>query len=291
MTSYSGFLNIDKPLGMTSHDVVAAVRRSLHMKKVGHAGTLDPLATGVLVVCLGGATRLSEYVMASTKRYRARVRLGAVTNTYDAEGEPQPVAEPMHLTQADVEAIFPRFLGAIQQLPPIYSAIKRDGKKLYQLARAGETVELEARTVTIHALTITDWALPEFTLEVVCGPGTYIRSLAHDIGQVLGVGGYLAGLVRTASGAFTLESAVTLDALGQGEPSTLIAPPEVAVAGWPEVRLDDSALDHVLHGRSLANADVADETLAAAYTPNGAFIAVLRAEAGVWRPLKVFSEA
>lgn len=287
----TGFLNIDKPLGMTSHDVVAAVRRSLRMKKVGHAGTLDPLATGVLVVCLGGATRLSEYVMSSTKRYRARVRLGAVTNTYDAEGEPQPVADPMHLTQADVEAVFPQFLGTIQQLPPIYSAIKKDGKKLYQLARAGETVELEARTVTIHALTITDWALPEFTLEVTCSTGTYIRSLAHDLGQALGVGGYLAGLVRTASGAFTLENALTLESLGQGDPSSLITAPEVAVAGWPEVRLDAAALDHVLHGRSLPDAGAADGILAAAYTPDGAFIAVLRAEAGVWRPLKVFSEA
>lgn len=289
---YSGFLNIDKPLDMTSHDVVAAVRRGLHMKKVGHAGTLDPLATGVLIVCLGQATRLSEYVMASTKRYRARVRLGATTATYDAEVEPTPVADPMHLMQSDVEAVLPRFTGAIQQLPPIYSAVKRDGRKLYEIARAGETIELQPRAVTIHALTITAWALPELTLEVTCSPGTYIRSLAHDIGQELGVGGYLAGLVRTASGAFTVENAVTLDALvASDDPGQYITPPQVALADWPTLHLDAATLDDVLHGRSLSVANAADDTLAAAYGPDGAFVAVLRAQANLWRPLKVFSDA
>ena len=287
----SGFLNIDKPLGMTSHDVVAAVRRGLHMKKVGHAGTLDPLATGVLIVCLGNATRLSEYVMASTKRYRARVRLGAVTATYDAEAEPTPVADPSHLTPADVEAVLPRFLGHIQQLPPIYSAVKRDGRKLYELARAGETVEIEPRAVTIHTLTISEWALPEFTLDVTCGAGTYIRSLAHDIGQALSVGGYLTGLVRTASGAFTVENAVSLETLlAAADPAALVAPPQSAVAGWPAIHLDAAGLDDVLHGRTLAGADAADGTLAAAYAPDGAFVAVLRAESAGWRPQKVFSD-
>ena len=286
----SGFLNIDKPLGMTSHDVVAAVRRGLRIKKVGHAGTLDPLATGVLVVCLGSATRLSEYVMASTKRYRARVRLGAVTATYDAEGEPTPVADPSHLSQADVEAVLPRFLGAIQQLPPMYSAVKRDGRKLYELARAGETIELEPRTVTLHSLTISDWALPDFTLDVTCSAGTYIRSLAHDIGQALGVGGYLVGLVRTASGAFTVENAVALDALLAAEnPGVYVTPPQAAVAGWPAVHLDAAGLNDVLHGRALAGADAAEGSLAAAYAPDGGFMAVLRAEGDVWRPQKVFA--
>ena len=287
----SGFLNIDKPLGMTSHDVVAAVRRGLHMKKVGHAGTLDPLATGVLIVCLGNATRLSEYVMASTKRYRARVRLGAVTATYDAEAEPTPVADPSHLTPADVEVVLPRFLGQIQQLPPIYSAVKRDGRKLYELARAGETVEIEPRAVTIHTLTISEWALPEFTLDVTCGAGTYIRSLAHDIGQALSVGGYLTGLVRTASGAFTVENAVSLETLlAAADPAALGAPPQAAGAGWPAIHLDAAGLDDVLHGRTLAGADAADGTLAAAYAPDGAFVAVLRAESAGWRPQKVFSD-
>lgn len=266
------------------------MRRGLHIKKVGHAGTLDPLATGVLIVCVGSATRLSEYVMASTKRYRARVRLGAVTATYDAEGEPTPVADPSHLTQADVEEVLPRFLGTIQQLPPIYSAVKRDGRKLYELARAGETVELEPRTVTIHALTIADWALPEFTLDVTCSAGTYIRSLAHDIGQALGVGGYLTGLVRTASGAFTLENAVALDTLLTAEdPGAYVTPAQTAVAGWPAVHLDVAGLDDVLHGRSVAGANAEEGSLAAAYSPDGAFVAVLRAEGDVWRPQKVFA--
>lgn len=289
MSVFNGFLNIDKPLGVTSHDVVASVRRGLRMKKVGHAGTLDPLATGVLVVCLGTATRLSEYVMASTKRYRARVRLGAVTPTYDAEGEPEPVADPSRLAQTDVEAILPRFTGTIQQLPPLYSAVKREGRKLYELARAGEAVELEPRTVTIHALAITDWALPEFTLEVTCGSGTYIRSLVNDIGLALGVGGYLAGLVRTASGAFTLDEAVALDTLlAADDPHAHVTPPEVALRDWPRVQLDAAALDAVLHGRVIPGADD-DGKLAAAYSPDGAFVAVLRADGGVWRPHKVFS--
>jgi tRNA pseudouridine55 synthase len=286
----SGFLNIDKPLGQTSHDVVAAVRRGLGIKKVGHAGTLDPLATGVLVVCLGSATRLSEYVMASTKRYEARVRLGAVTATYDAEGEPTPVADPSHLTQADVEALLPRFTGTIQQVPPIYSAVKREGRKLYELARAGETIEVEPRTVTIHTLAIADWTPPDFTLVVTCSAGTYIRSLAHDLGQALSVGGYLTGLVRTASGAFTLENAVTLAALFAAEdPNVYVTPARTAVADWPSIHLDAAGLDDVIHGRALAGTAAEAGSLAAAYGPDGAFVAVLRAEGDVWRPQKVFA--
>src|SRR5215207_3710637 len=193
-----GFLNIDKPLRMTSHDVVAQVRRKFKLKRVGHAGTLDPLATGVLVVCLGAATRLSEYVMDSTKQYRARVTLGVTTTTYDAEGDVVQQREAGHITRKMVEAALPQFTGEIDQLPPMYSAIKKGGRKLYEIARAGETIELTPRRITIYGLEIVEWSPPECVLDVTCSAGTYIRSLAFDLGKALGVGAYLSGLVRTA---------------------------------------------------------------------------------------------
>lgn len=284
-----GFLNIDKPLGMTSHDVVARVRRGLKIKKVGHAGTLDPLATGVLVVCLGAATRLSEYVMNSTKRYRARVHLGMTTTTYDAEGEIIEQTDASHIQQADIEAALTSFLGDIQQIPPIYSAIKQGGRKLYDIARAGETVELQPRPVRIDSLIVSDWNPPQFTLDVVCSPGTYIRSLAYDLGAALGVGAHLAGLVRTASGAFTLENAVKLDDLLVDWQKYLIAPSD-ALVGWPVVHLDTANLDHILHGRSIVDAASTDNDLALAYAPNGQFIAILKGDNGTWKPHKVFTQ-
>ncbi|NDJ61826.1 MAG: tRNA pseudouridine(55) synthase TruB, partial [Chloroflexi bacterium] len=197
-----GFLNIDKPLGWTSHDVVAKLRRGLQIKKIGHAGTLDPLATGVLVICLGAATRLSEYVMDTTKRYRAVVHLGVTTDTYDAEGEITAQRPSDHLSEADVRDALGAFVGALEQVPPMYSAIKQGGRKLYDLARAGEVVERPPRPVHIHALEVVAWQPPQVTLDVTCSPGTYIRSLAYDLGAALGVGAHLAGLMRTASGSF-----------------------------------------------------------------------------------------
>src|SRR5690349_19143686 len=229
MTEPFGFLNIHKAQGMTSHDVVAKVRRGLKIKKVGHAGTLDPMATGVLVVCLGGATRLSEYVMQSTKRYRARVYLGATTDTYDAEGEVQLRRDSSHITCADIESALAPFLGDIQQIPPMYSAIKQGGRKLYDLARAGDIVEREPRAVRIDSLEIIDWSPPEFTLDVTCSAGTYIRSLAYDLGEILGVGAHLSGLIRLASGRFKIEESQTLDGLLTAENwSQFIVSPEIA---------------------------------------------------------------
>lgn len=286
-----GFLNIDKPLGLTSHDAVARVRRELKVKKVGHAGTLDPLATGVLIICLGQATRLSEYVMDSTKRYRARVHLGVSTTTYDAEGDVTAHREIGHIRQADVERILQSFLGSLEQLPPIYSAIKQGGRKLYDIARAGGAVELQPRLVRIDALTLTDWQPPLFTMDVVCSAGTYIRSLAHDIGEALGAGAHLAGLIRTASGSFTLEQAVQLDdLLNTPDWTRFVIPPRTALAGWPAIQLDSPALEHVLHGRAVFAPDAVDGILACAYAPNGEFVAILRGEGSTWKPHKVFAD-
>jgi tRNA pseudouridine55 synthase len=286
----AGFLNVNKPLHLTSHDVVARLRRGLRLDKVGHAGTLDPLATGVLIVCVGYATRLSEYAMASVKRYTARVRLGAVTTTYDAEGEVIVQKDPSRISQSDVEAILPRFMGEIEQIPPMYSAIKQGGKKLYDLARAGQTVEREARRVTIHALIVRNFASPEFDLEVQCSAGTYIRSLAYDLGEALEVGAHLAGLNRTASGSFTLDNAVDLDTLLQSPDWTgYLLPPEMALDGWLTVHLSPEDFDHITHGRTISAPEVQPETLARAIAPDGRTVAVLRAGEGVWHPHKVFA--
>jgi tRNA pseudouridine55 synthase len=275
---------------MTSHDVVAKARRGLNIKKVGHAGTLDPLATGVLVLCLGMATRLSDYVMHSTKRYEARVHLGVTTETYDAEGEIVQQRDATHIQRTDVEQALTQFRGDIEQRPPMYSAIKKDGRKLYELARAGETIDVPARSVRIDALEITDWQPPEFTLNVTCSSGTYIRSLAYDLGEALGVGAYLAGLARTASGRFTLDNAAQLDAvLAADDWQQYLIPPEIALADYPRLDVDDEAAEHLRHGRSIEGATAKNDEIVMAYTPDGRLLAILRARGGLWKPQKVFT--
>ena len=286
-----GFLNIDKPIGMTSHDVVAQARRKLGLKKIGHAGTLDPLASGVLILCVGAATRLSEYVMDSTKRYRARVRLGVVTETYDAEGAVIAEHDASHITREEVEASLIPFLGKIEQVPPMYSAIKQGGVKLYDLARAGETVERQPRPVRIDALTISAWQPSEFTLDVTCSAGTYIRSLAFDLGAALGVGAHLAGLIRLASGQFTVEEAVTLpDFLAADDPQSHLIPPTADLLGMVSLILDSSLQAEIRYGRAIQLvSEYAGDTLAFAVDASGQPVAILRAENGLWRPEKVFS--
>lgn len=289
-----GLLNVYKPAGPTSHDLVAWVRRGTGVKKVGHGGTLDPAATGVLVLCLGPATRLSEYLLGSPKTYVARVHFGVQTNTYDAEGE-IVARDPRPISREQVEAALTGFRGPIAQVPPLYSAIKRGGRKLYELARAGQTVELEARPVTIHRLELLAWEPPVATLEVVCSAGTYIRSLAHDLGQAVGVGAHLAALERTASGRFTAAEAVPWErlaaAMADGTWRAYLLPPDLALADYPAVHLDAAEADDVRHGRKVPVApEVARATLARAYDSDGQFIAVLERRALWWQPLKVFAE-
>jgi tRNA pseudouridine55 synthase len=288
----SGLLLLDKPSGPTSHDMVMAVRRGAHEKRVGHAGTLDPLATGLLVICVGAATRLSDYLRDKDKHYRARVRLGQTTTTYDAEGD--LVAECRELPDREtVTAALAPFRGAIMQRPPAYSAIKRGGKKAYELARQGEVVELEARPVEIYALELTDWQAPEFTLEVHCGSGTYIRSLAHDLGQQLGCGAHLTALRRTASGRFTLDEAVTLDNLQQAfaadDWQRFLRLPETAVGDWPAVHLSADEAARIVHGQPVP-CPVQIGEHARAYNERGEFFAILRLDPtkDAWRPWKVF---
>lgn len=289
--SVFGFLNVDKGVGMTSHDVVARLRRGLGIKKVGHAGTLDPLATGVLIVCLGPATRLSEYAMHTRKRYRAEVHLGLTTDTYDAEGEVVSEADAGQITRDAVETALTAFSGEIEQLPPRYSAIKQGGRKLYQMARAGEAIEVEPRRVTIHALTLVSWQSPRLTLDVTCSAGTYIRSLAFDLGERLGVGAHLSGLRRTASGAFDVAEAVTLDDL-LAQPDDWqrhLLPPDTVLQHLPAVQLDEQTTADVVNGRFIPRADSGDEvTEARAYAADGRLVAILGAQGADWRPRKVF---
>jgi tRNA pseudouridine55 synthase len=275
--------------------MVMAVRRGAGEKHVGHAGTLDPLATGLLLICLGSAARLSDYLRDKDKRYTARVRLGQTTDTYDADG--RVTAECSHLPDlATVEAMLPEFRGHLQQRPPAYSAIKRGGQKAYELARRGQTVELEARPVEIFSLALTEWQPPEFTLEVHCGSGTYIRSLAHDLGQRLECGAHLTALRRTASGKLAVSDAVTLADLkaafeaGPEAWRPYLHPADTAIADWPALYLSTEDTARIMHGQPIACTAEAGE-LARAYNAAGEFFAILRLDPtkNMWRPLKVLA--
>jgi len=200
-------LLVNKPLRWTSFDVIGRLRKIFKIKKIGHAGTLDPLATGLLIVCTGKFTKKINEYMGMEKEYTGTITVGATTPTYDLESEPENFKEFQHLTRDAIEAILPQFIGNIQQIPPAHSAIKIDGKRVYELARQGMEVQLKARSVTISEFEITRMELPQIDFRVVCSTGTYIRSLANDVGAVLGTGGYLSALCRTRIGPFTLHEA------------------------------------------------------------------------------------
>lgn len=208
-------LLIDKPLHWTSFDVVRKIRGMVKTKKVGHAGTLDPLATGLLIVCTGKYTKKINEYMAQEKEYTGAVTLGATTPTFDLESDPENFKDYAGVTPAALEQAVKKFTGPILQVPPIHSAIKKDGKRVYELARKGKEVKLDPRPVVIHELKITDFSLPVIRFRVVCSTGTYIRSLANDLGEALGCGGYLSSLCRTRIGEFRLDQAMTMEEAGR----------------------------------------------------------------------------
>ena len=286
VSSIHGLILVDKPTGPTSHDVVARARRALSEKRIGHVGTLDPMATGLLGLLVGAATRLSEYLVEKDKRYAATVRFGSSTNTYDAEGE--TVSESGRVPdRVALQAALDRFRGPQMQRPPAFSAIKRDGQRAYALARQGEEVVLEPRPVTMYDLQLIDWTPPDATLDVRCSAGTYIRSLAHDLGQALETGAHLAALRRTAVGPWSVEQAVPLADLEAGEAPIL--PMEAALPDWARVDLSDDEARRIWHGNVVPLGANWSGPLARAYNPAGTFFAVLRADAaqGVWRADKV----
>lgn len=301
----SGILNIDKPAGWTSHDVVGKVRRLLGQKSVGHAGTLDPLATGVLLVCVGQATRVAEYLMAGRKVYRATVQLGLTTDTCDVEGAIIAAAPTPELTPDDLARALAAFVGEQAQIPPAFSAIKQAGVPAYRRARRGETVELAPRRVVIHQIELLTWQPPLLTLDVTCDSGTYIRSLARDLGAALGCGGTLAGLRRLRSGRFGVEDAVSLEALAAacqaGQPGRYLHPIHAALDGLTPVTVDAGAAARLMHGQPIPGPSGAATDEAYAVTADGALIAILRrredraaaapaptAQTCQWWPTKVF---
>ena len=202
----SGVLVVDKPVGLTSHDVVQIIRRGTGIRRAGHTGTLDPRASGVLVILIGPAVRLSEFVSASDKRYQATIRLGGSTDTYDEEGvvTNSATVNVEDISEEYFDEVLQRFVGEIEQVPPPYSAVKVQGRKAYDMAREGEEVDLSPRIINVYNLEVLEWAPPEVVIDVYCSSGTYVRSLANDLGKALGTGAYLVGLRRTKSGRFTL---------------------------------------------------------------------------------------
>jgi tRNA pseudouridine55 synthase len=289
--STEGILNINKPTGLTSHDVVNRVRRLAGLRRVGHAGTLDPLATGVLLVCLGRATRLVEYLVGQPKTYETAVRLGQSTDTYDAEGQVVAERPYSHLTQASLTQALAQFRGPIQQTPPLYSAIKKEGQPLYKLARQGVAVEVAAREVTIDELEVTAVNLPFLTLHVTCSSGTYIRSLVHDLGEALGCGGHVVALRRTAVGDFTVNTAVPLDHLTPENLNTHLLPMETAVAHLPRLDVSAEAATRLLQGQPLPRTDQLETTLAQVYSPQNNFLGIVTADVTHYHAHKMFLPA
>jgi len=293
----AGFLVVDKPRGATSHDMVDAARRWLGTRAVGHLGTLDPLATGVLPLAVRRATKLASYVD-GTKSYWSRIRLGVETDTLDADGREVSRHEGPLPEEADVARALSAFEGDVEQVPPMYSAVKKGGVPLYKLARRGEEVEREPRTIHIESIRLLGWEPPDLEIEVVCSPGTYVRVLAQDLGLRLGCGGHLADLRRTRNGPFTIEQAATPEVLeaaareGKLE-ARLVAPAEGL--GLPQLPLDREQLQRVIHGGEIRSGALAREPAGGRYAAvdrAGDLIAVLElGPAGMLRPLRVLRPA
>jgi len=302
-----GILNINKPQSITSFGVVARVKRLSGERRVGHAGTLDPQATGVLPVCLGQGTRVIEFLMEVTKAYRAQIEFGIATDTYDAEGRITQKGDPSGIDRAQLESALASFCGVVPQVPPMYSAVKHHGQRLYELARAGITVERKSRLVRIYRVELIDWRLPVATVEITCGKGTYVRSLAHDLGQVLGCGANLKSLIRLRYGLFDVRDAVSLsqleDAFRHGYWSHFVYPIDIVLLHWAAIVVDDDTSRALRNGRPLvlknkesgcdvqyfpARSPLGD--YCRVYTPDGGFLGVLRfdPERGQWQPEKVF---
>ncbi len=292
-----GILNINKPEGQTSFGVIAWLKRLTGEKHLGHAGTLDPIATGVLPVCFGQATRVAEFLAEGTKTYLAEIMLGRSTDTFDREGKVTQVGDISSVSADDVRRALDSFRGTIQQTPPVYSALKQGGKPYYQLARQGSRVSPKPRRVTIVDIRLTGYDPPVITIEVECGKGTYIRSLAHDLGQRLGCGAYLNNLTRLVCGPFSIKDAVTLSqfetAYQEDTWRQLLHPIDSPLLGWKAVILNKQNQRAVSNGSPLvlpAQIEPGDR-YCRAYDLEGHFIAILRfmPDKGHWHPVKVFS--
>lgn len=274
----SGILLLDKPSGISSNHALQAVKRLYRAEKAGHAGTLDPLASGLLPVLLGDATRFSGYLLEAEKAYEAEVRLGATTTTGDAEGEVLE-SRPVTVGRAEVEAVLARFRGIQSQVPPMYSALKRDGRPLYELARRGETVERAPRTIEVFTLELAVWAPETLNLEVRCSKGTYIRTLAEDIGAALGCGAHLSALRRSGTGAFRISEATSLDvlsALDEAGRDKVLRPVDQILIQLPKVELDPATAARFGHGQAVQGGGTS-EGLCRVYAASGRFLGLAEA--------------
>lgn len=291
----SGVLVIDKPVGMTSHDIVQIVRRGTGIRRAGHTGTLDPRASGVLVVLVGPAVRLSEFISASDKRYQAIIRLGESTDTFDSEGEITR-REPVNITYEQIESALTQFEGTVEQVPPAYSAKKINGQKAYELARRGEEFELDAKEIDVYHLELLEWDSPEAIVDVFCSSGTYVRSLANDLGDVLGTGGHLVGLRRTKSGEFALRDAVPLrkleEAFENGDWYKYLIPAAEALNDWPSRELSFDEVDLIRHGHRIPVEEAPEnpDHWVRAVSQQGELVALLEyiPDEKEWQPRKVF---
>lgn len=293
----NGILNVNKPEGPTSFSIVALVRRLTGEKRVGHAGTLDPAASGVLPVCLGQATRISEYLHAFSKEYQAVIELGTTTDTYDGQGRVTGRGDTAGITLPMLQRSLQSFEGPIDQVPPAFSAIKVKGRQSYDLARAGIEMAHQPRQVQIHRIEVLDFESPFIKLNILCSKGTYIRSLAHDLGEKLGCGAYLQGLVRSAYGPFkagealspeNLQNIATADQL-----ASLLYPVDYPLTGWPRYIATPDEAQHIVGGIdiSLPGINPEDNFHCRAYHADGRFLAVMKftPDSGLWHPHKVFN--
>ena len=293
-----GILLIDKPPGWTSHDVVARARRLTGQRRIGHTGTLDPMATGLLVLCLGNATRLVEYLVGHAKRYSGEIVLGQTTATCDAEGEPLVTLPVPSLADARLRTLETQFTGNLRQVPPAFSAIKVGGRRAYDLARQGEAPALESRPVVIHRLALRIMAPGRLSVEVDCGAGTYIRSLARDIGEELGCGAHLGALRRHAAGPFQVGGALTLEQVeqlsGDGQIERALLPPDAGMADYDAAIIGPDGARRFCHGLMHRGAGACERPSAAAriYTAGGSFLGVAEvSNSGEIRPSKVLSRS
>ena len=293
-----GILNINKPQNLTSFDIVARVKRITGERHTGHAGTLDPLATGVLPICLGKATRVIEYLFNETKTYFAEMELGITTDSYDSTGQVIKTVDPSDITREKLDSVLGAFRGSILQTPPMYSAIKHKGVPLYKLARNGIEVERKSRPAQIYKLEIIDWQPPFFSLEVVCGKGTYIRSLAHDIGEALGCGAVMKNLIRTRVGPFWLEESITLEQLSEmvakGSVERYMYPLDYALQSFDALVVKHEQQCHLVHGSTISLesscTEIKPAALSRVYNNEGVFVGMVQYDAAneCWQPHKIF---
>ena len=299
MSEITGIISISKPLEWTSMEVVRRVKRLTRQKRVGHAGTLDPQATGVLPICFGQATRIMEYLVDSLKVYKAVIRLGVSTDTYDSQGQITATNDPSHVTYEDIEREMEAFRGVFLQVPPMYSALKRDGERLYNLARAGKEVEREPREVEIYKSAITDWRPPDVEVEVECGRGMYVRSLAHDLGAALGCGAHLKELVRLRTGPFNIANSTSMpemeEACESGSWTSLVFPVDFPLSNLKAAVVQREKEEAVRRGQGvylgMPVRNASSNDMYRLYSVEGDFIALLRPGRvkGLWSAQKVFN--